>query len=475
MMAGKSSAQAWGESGTMEMCKSILDQLPETHRNQLLAEYLPKSNDNDPATILSGKSAANTLPGKSKTPSAPAPLQENARTSRGQIRSSPRGRLNARMAQSGSRKRRQMNHADQDSGDNTPIGAMQSHKEYNTVPVFLQNSIPVTLKSNPKELHELLKSLKPEAKIRSITVCKSGDIRLIAQSPHDENILRQPWAPHEAHGQVKPRLPKEKTANHEVTIVNIPTCISNQEIKDRLIESQLSPKDIYRFNKKRSSDPGKNVKVTLGLKSEKDHLISHGFGIYSQHFKVYENRPLPSVLQCYKCQGFGHNFFDCPKSESVCLRCGGNHRLTSCTKKKEEAKCANCAGNHPASYRGCSKFKEAQTNAKEKENDVNKKATASYAAKTKHVDPEALLDCLAECLCELVSLVKTSLEKKEPLDDMKPFSIVSTAAARHMNIQIDVNDLFVKGLCPSPPKGGQPENRGAGHPTNNTQPSSTLT
>ena len=474
-MAGKDSAQAWGEACTMEMCKSFLDQLPETHRNQLLASYLPKPNNTDPATILPGKTTTNTLPEKSKTPGTPAPLKENARTSRGQMRTSPRGRLNERTAQSGSRKRRQKNHADQDFAENTPIDAMQPQREYDTVPVFLQNSIPVELKGNPKKLHELLRSLKPEAKIKSITVCKSGDIRLIAQSPHDENILRQPWAPHEAHGQLKPRLPKEKTANHEVTIVNIPTCISNQEIKDRLNENQLSPKDIYRFNKKGSTEPSKNVKVTFGLKSEKDHLISHGFGIYSQHFKVFENKPLPSVLQCYKCQGFGHNFFDCAKSESVCLRCGGNHRLSSCTTKKEEAKCANCAGNHPASYRGCTKYKEALMSAKDKEKDESKKVPASYAAKTKQVDPEALLACLAECLSELVSLVKTSMEKGEPLDDMKPFSIVSTAAARHMNIQIDVNDLFVKGLCPSPPKGGQSEKRGASQSTNVKQPSSTST
>ena len=354
------------------------------------------------------------------------------------------------MAQSGSRKRRQINHADQDS---EPLDTQQPKtmaNGYETVPIFLQNSLPEEVKNNPKKLQDVLKLLKPDAEFKSVSVCRSGDIKIVASTPHDENILRQEWVNHETHGQFKPRLPKEKTANHETTILNLPTCITNKEIEDQLKDNLLSAKDIYRFNKKGTQDPSRNVKVTFGSKTEKDNFITAGFSIYSQHFKVVENKPLPTILQCFKCQKFGHNFFECKEAASTCLRCGGDHRLTSCTMQKAQAKYANCHENHAANYKGCQSYKEALKNAKESE--VNKHSNLSYAsvARSASLKPEAILACLAECLSELVSLLKVSISKNEPLNDMAPFKIVASAAARHMNVQIDAKDIFLKAISPSP-------------------------
>ena len=213
----------------------------------------------------------------------------------------------------------------------------------------------------------------------------------------------------------------------------------------------LSPKDIYRFNKKGTQEPSRNVKVTFGSKREQESLISHGFGIYSQHFKVVENKPPPKVIQCYKCQKFGHNFYDCKETESTCLRCGGDHRHASCPLQKEHAKCANCSGNHAANFKGCPKFREAQKSAKVAEE--NKTVASSYAGKvisSAQLTPKSILACLADCLSELVSVIKESLEKNKPLDDMAPFRIVSNAAARHMNVTFDAGDLFLKIIAPTP-------------------------
>ena len=230
----------------------------------------------------------------------------------------------------------------------------------------------------------------------------------------------------------------------------MPTCITNQEIQDQLKENLLSAKDIYRFNKKGTQEPSRNVKVTFGSKTEKDSFITSGFCIYSQRFKVVENKPLPTVLQCYKCQKFGHNFFECKEAASTCLRCGGDHRLTSCTMQKEHAKCANCHQNHAANYKGCKSFKEALKHAKDSE--INKQGNLSYASVARtsaSLKPDAILACLAECLSELVSLLKVSISKSEPLNDLAPFKIVSTAAARHMNVHIDAKDIFLKAISPS--------------------------
>ena len=63
------------------------------------------------------------------------------------------------------------------------------------------------------------------------------------------------------------------------------------------------------------------------------------------------------VIQCYRCQGFGHKANACSQ-ESRCIRCGGNHKLAECTVPRDNPKCANCNGNHAASYKGCSKYQD---------------------------------------------------------------------------------------------------------------------
>ena len=443
----------WPESSPMDLCQHFLDQLPEEQRNQLIGKYIPKSKPQTPSlasdSVSPTSASVPTDPGHSTNGNE----RQNERSPRHRAKASPNGRLKARLAQSGSRKRRQIEHADTDNENNADAVSPteQQPQSYVTVPVFVQNSLAMEIKENPKKLQDIIKQLKPEAKLKSISVCKSGDIKLVASTPHDENILRQIWPSHETHGQFKPRLPKEKTANHEATILNIPTCITNKEIHEQLSAKMLSPKDIYRFNKKGTQDPSKNVKVTFGSKREQESLISHGFSIYSQHFKVVENKPPPKVTQCFKCQKFGHNFFECKETQSTCLRCGGDHRHSTCSTLREQAKCANCAGNHAANFKGCPKFREAQKGAREAEQ--NKTRTLSYAAMvtpSTQMTPKSILACLADCLSELVSVIKESIEKNKPLDDMAPFRIVSTAAARHMNVKYDAGDLFLRIISPTP-------------------------
>ena len=426
-----------------QTCQKFLSQLPEDQRNILLAPFTNKTPTSIPSHVQHESRS------KTKT------VQPKARNS----------------SQSGSRKRRQTLHADQDDAvisdatvthPNDSDGCQpidKTSRSYKTLPVFLQNSFLPEVREDPKKLYNILKELKPDANIKSISVCKSGDLKLVAQTPHDENILRQDW-PQDKYGKLKARLPKENTANHEVIITNIPVCVTSLEIKERAKELLLDPKDVYRFNKKGTQEPSKNVKVTLGSKAEKDHLLSHGFGIYSQHFKVVENRANPSVSQCFKCQRFGHNFYECKATASTCLRCGEQHRLSECKADKGKPKCSNCSGNHAASYKGCPIYKEEQKKAKEAEEKARKTnqgktyatVLSSSQNMTNQADTISLLACLAECLSELVSHVKECLKSGKELNDLAPFSIISHAAKRHLNLDIHQNDLFTRGLCPSPRK-----------------------
>lgn len=59
------------------------------------------------------------------------------------------------------------------------------------------------------------------------------------------------------------------------------------------------------------------------------------------------------ILQCKRCQAFGHTKGYCNK-DPACVKCAGRHFTKNCTIGKDvKAKCVNCREAHPASYRGC--------------------------------------------------------------------------------------------------------------------------
>ena len=59
------------------------------------------------------------------------------------------------------------------------------------------------------------------------------------------------------------------------------------------------------------------------------------------------------IVQCTRCQFYGHTKSYCSRPY-VCVKCGGEHNTTLCTKDPAApATCALCGGQHPASYKGC--------------------------------------------------------------------------------------------------------------------------
>jgi hypothetical protein len=68
-----------------------------------------------------------------------------------------------------------------------------------------------------------------------------------------------------------------------------------------------------------------------------------------------------TIVQCTRCQSYGHNKTYCAQSP-VCVKCGGDHATTVCTKDPTApATCALCGGAHPANYKGCDVYRRLQT------------------------------------------------------------------------------------------------------------------
>ena len=66
------------------------------------------------------------------------------------------------------------------------------------------------------------------------------------------------------------------------------------------------------------------------------------------------------IVQCTRCQSYGHTKTYCSRP-FACVKCGGKHKTTLCTKDPADpATCALCGGDHPASYKGCTIYKNIQ-------------------------------------------------------------------------------------------------------------------
>jgi hypothetical protein len=64
------------------------------------------------------------------------------------------------------------------------------------------------------------------------------------------------------------------------------------------------------------------------------------------------------VVQCKRCQRFGHtkNFCNRPYR---CVKCSGDHSTECCKKSSNTAAvCINCGDSHPASYKGCKMYQQ---------------------------------------------------------------------------------------------------------------------
>lgn len=59
------------------------------------------------------------------------------------------------------------------------------------------------------------------------------------------------------------------------------------------------------------------------------------------------------LVQCHRCQLFGHTKAYCKRPFS-CVKCGLNHPTAECTKNTNTpARCINCLKSHTANYKGC--------------------------------------------------------------------------------------------------------------------------
>lgn len=81
--------------------------------------------------------------------------------------------------------------------------------------------------------------------------------------------------------------------------------------------------------------------------------------IYHQIVVIEDPRKRTTIVQCQRCQQYGHSKNYCMRPYR-CLKCAEAHNTRDCPKtdRSTPATCALCLGPHPANYKGCEIYKE---------------------------------------------------------------------------------------------------------------------
>lgn len=119
-------------------------------------------------------------------------------------------------------------------------------------------------------------------------------------------------------------------------------------IAGEIINARYGPKKIPTSTFFVNLHPGPNNKAAKDIKI-----------IYHQSVSIEDPKKRYSVIQCQRCQQYGHSKNYCLRPYR-CVKCAQNHKTSECPKtdRNTPATCALCLGAHPANYKGCQVYRE---------------------------------------------------------------------------------------------------------------------
>ena len=129
--------------------------------------------------------------------------------------------------------------------------------------------------------------------------------------------------------------------------------IPTEDIKEELRTHGQSARNITNIRHRVSKEPLPMSFVDLEPQVNKKEIYKLEF-LQNTKIRVEEPRNKNSIIQCTRCQDYGHSY--CRKPFN-CVKCGQPHNSQACTKPKvSPATCALCGGSHPASYKSCTVY-----------------------------------------------------------------------------------------------------------------------
>jgi hypothetical protein len=217
--------------------------------------------------------------------------------------------------------------------------AQQSHAEITTK---LQQNVESQMKNNPPIIQGIEKLKSQNIRIHSSTEEEAEQLRKLNwDKAYNGLTVHQP-----KYGIMIPGVPKE--------LIN-PNELMNPELA-RQLEHQNKGKgariiEIKTLRRKLKNTSYYSLVIFFDNPESADQCIKQGFYMYHQRFSPEKYNPQFQLIQCYKCQKFGHHATKCRNLHEVCAKCSEHHSTSQC--HSEIHKCAGCKGEHPAWHQDC--------------------------------------------------------------------------------------------------------------------------
>lgn len=152
-------------------------------------------------------------------------------------------------------------------------------------------------------------------------------------------------------------------AYKKIVLRGIDPAVTEQEIKDDLISKDIKIHKIIQMSKKTDNQSTYYLPIYIVILKPDQELkkVREIKYILSYVVKWEKLNATNRVLQCFKCQHFGHSSKYCDMAYR-CVKCTYNHEPGKCTKIKgqDAPECVNCGQAHPANYRNCPTLLAAQ-------------------------------------------------------------------------------------------------------------------
>lgn len=239
------------------------------------------------------------------------------------------------------------------------LGTLETNEEPENDPII---KIPPIIVHNASNFQLLLNDIKKNVKDDFTTKQEKDAIKISFTSISDYRSFRKFCETEkiEFHSYKDPSI---KTL--AVVMKDIPTTYSESEILQELIRLKFPAIKVARlYNKDKCPIP------ICAIDLENTYQSKEIFKLNRFLYSVIriQKRIKSHVIQCKRCQRFGHSQANCGL-QPRCVKCTGQHHYSECTKiKSAPPKCVNCGDEHTANYKGCSIYKKAADPMKNSKN-----------------------------------------------------------------------------------------------------------
>ena len=197
--------------------------------------------------------------------------------------------------------------------------------------------------NTPIQIMSELRQYHPRFRVFQIRQSSKGWI-FIGDTPGDFAILQSETKLKQVFGpKVKLSLPKsyhsaDASKSKFLVFKGVSNNITIKDFQELLDINKISHAEAERMKSKRTDKDLPFIKIKSDDPKQVEALLSRGLvcqktGII---FRVDQFKTTPSILQFFKCQGFGHKALNCTKKEK-CVVCGEAYSHKNCPNKEKES------------------------------------------------------------------------------------------------------------------------------------------